>query len=77
MAEREIFRLIVRAVGMISIGLGLPDLAESALSNFGLPLRPGVTALQVKGAGLAYLLPGLILLFAAPLIVRLVYGRGQ
>jgi len=49
MAEREIFRLIVRAVGMISIGLGLPDLAESALSNFGLPLRPGVTALQVKG----------------------------
>jgi hypothetical protein len=77
MAERDIFRLIVRAVGTASIGFGLPDVTGSALSFFGLPVRPGLTALHVAAAGLAYLLPGLVILFAAPMIARLVYGSGE
>jgi hypothetical protein len=74
MPERDIFRLIVRSVGMISIGFGLPDIAGNALSKFGLPVRPGLTPLHVAAAGIAYLLSGFVLLFAAPLITRLVYG---
>ncbi len=77
MAERDIFRLIVRAVGMISIGFGLPDIVGSLLSKVGLPLRPGLTALDVVAAGIAYLLPGLVLLIGAPLITRLVCGNGK
>jgi hypothetical protein len=72
MTERDIFRLIVRAVGMISIGFGLPDVMGSLLSLFGLPVRPGLTALHVFTAGLAYLLPGFLILFTAPLVARAV-----
>ena len=62
---------------MISIGFGLPDLVGSALSSVGLPVRPGLTALHVAAAGLAYIVSGLVLLFAASLITRLIYGSDK
>jgi hypothetical protein len=78
MTESAIFRLIVRAVGMILIGYGVADVGASALMSFGLPAaRPELTGLHYATVAVGYLVPGLVILFAAPLITRIVYGSAD
>ena len=78
MTERAIFRLIVRAVGMILIGYGVADLGASVLVSFGLPAaRPELTGLHYATVAVSYLSPGLVIQFAAPLLTRIVYGRAD
>ncbi len=74
MAERDIFRLIIRTIGMISIALGVPGLIGTALSLIGLPVRSGATPLQILAAACAYLISGLALLSLAGPIATGVCG---
>lgn len=77
MAEREIFRLIVRAVGMIALGLGLVTIVGSALSACGLPPPAGMSPLQELRGGLAYFVGGLAILGASGAIVKAIYRSNR
>ena len=77
MTERQIFRLSIRVVGLLLIGLGLPDAFGGLFVLTGLPVDPHYTALNRAAASGAYLLSAAALILAANQITRLIYGRDE
>jgi hypothetical protein len=78
MREREVFRLIVRVTGFGCFFLGALGGAHLLILAFGLPTASTSTASAAQSATSAgtYLILGLILLAAANLVTRVVYGDG-
>jgi len=73
MREREIFRLIVRTVGVALIAFGVSDAVGSLLTYLKFQTDRYYTAADRASAALAYLLSGLLILLAADLLTRVVY----
>jgi len=84
MTARELFGVIVRSIGLVVSVVGLSAL-RSATGSFlsmtaaspgrppGLDGDPPTTAIFFSGLGMLAL--GMLLLFGASLVVRVVYGR--
>jgi hypothetical protein len=77
MQERQVFRVIVRAIAVIVIVVGVSDLFGGVLTLSGWRLSPYYSATNQIGAGAAYLVTGLLVTLASPLIVALFYGHSE
>jgi hypothetical protein len=69
--------LVTRLGGLLLVAGGLADGLGSLLASFGLRSSPYYTASNLAAAGSTYLAVGLVLILAADLITRLIYGRGE
>ena len=77
MTQREVFKLVVRLMGVGLVIAGMLDLFAIVLWMVHLPTRPGYTPLQVIAAAAVYLITGVIVILASNLFTRLIYGRGE
>lgn len=73
MREREIFRLIVRTIGVALIGFGLTDAFGSLLTFLKFQTDHYYSAADRASAAMAYFLSGLMFMLAANLLTRLIY----
>ncbi len=77
MTAKDIFRLVVRVIGIILITAALLDAVAVLLWLVHLPTRPGLTPLQIIAAAAVYFTCGLIVILAANPITQMVYGRDE
>jgi hypothetical protein len=75
MTERGTFRVFMRIIGVLFAGYGICGALGGGLTAIGFQSSRYYSALDRVGAGLAYAVAGLVLLFAAEAITRLIYGR--
>jgi mannose/fructose/N-acetylgalactosamine-specific phosphotransferase system component IIC len=74
MTLRDIFGLIVRAIGVALIAAGLIDAGAAPFYALGLVTRPYTSPLSTAVGAISYLFAGLIIFLAARWFVRLAYG---
>ena len=75
MTVRDTFGLMVRGVGLVLILFGLLDLISLLLHLAGLSTRPDVKTSQLAAAVAAYFVTSAMVIGAADLVTRLIYGR--
>ncbi len=76
MSARELFGVIVRTGGLVSIMFGIFGMWDLLKRSIGLPSNnPDITLARLLLSIGFYTIFGLILIIGANLIVRLIYGR--
>jgi len=75
--EKQIFRLITRGVGLVSIALGLTGFIGALLAVVGLESGPQRGPVTLLVSGLAYSCSGIGLLLASGLVANLFYRRSE
>jgi hypothetical protein len=73
MKEREIFRIVVRAIGVALLGFGLADAFGGLLTWLKFQTDHYYSATDRASAGVAYFLSGLVFLLIADILARFIY----